>query len=160
MFLFPLRYPEDAPLYFETLPEDLDTGTITEDEAFIQYKTTLLISQRSFEFALNTAIKAAEEVSQYFIDLDHQNKQLCEREKLQKEMAKDYIELLWYTCFLQPEISNKVCFTQVVARDAAENARTPLIKLPLCDVAPAATYRISKVAKSLAKISEWISRIA
>lgn len=138
----------------------MDTVTITDDEAFIFRKKALLISKRSLEFALNIAIKGVAEISQYYLDSEHLIDQVCEKEKLHNQIAKDYINLLWWSCHLQPDVANKLCFTDVIARQAAENVRKPLILLPYCDIAPAANIAISKVAKSVARISEWISRIA
>lgn len=138
----------------------MDTVTITDDEAFIFRKKALLISKRSLEFALNIAIKGVADVSQYFLDAQHSFDQVCEREKLHKKMNEDYNNLMWYTCFLQPEVAKQVCFSELIARESAEIPRSTVILLQVCDLAPFANIAISKVAISVATIGEWISRIA
>ena len=138
----------------------MNTGTITKDEAFIQLKKALLISERSLEVALNTALKSMEDAAQLHLDTKQKWDDLCRQAEFQNELAEDNIKLLTAACEAQGDVLGSMCKGFVVQARGTQNYKKLLTEGGTCILAPKINEALWLIVRAVAKVSIWITRIA
>ena len=139
----------------------MDTVTITEDEAFIELKKTLLTSERNIEIALNTALKIMEEVSQIFLYSKTSWANMCKQAELTNEILGDNIELMEYICdTMYFEEAKTACKAHLGVLKTQKISQMTVTEYSACIAIPTFGLVFAETARGLAKITTWTARIA
>ena len=136
----------------------MNTGTITEDQAFIQLKKTLLTSKRNIEIASNTALKTVQDLGTRYKDMEKEFNARCKQDQFQNELLVDNIEIMQGLCFISPFILPP-CQEYVASVRRVYESKKVVTEGITCVTAPTILFKAAVLYVNLAKISIWALNI-